>query len=258
MSYIIKIDNLYKSFNGRSYFPKTERTTPALLSGVNLEITCGTTMILTGDNGTGKSTLFNIISGFEKADSGDIYVDGDKRLNGLSPAGIARLGVGRMFQSNHIFPDLTLLENLLIADLDEYGEWPFQGLFKPGKLKLIENERMARSETALDSLFADNNLLWQRRNESAGKFSYGQQRLISLARLLVNKHRLLLLDEPTAGIDQQTVPQIISLINRIKSSQNVSIFMIEHNLEAVRALADSFAILDNGKIIVKTPAAFDF
>ena len=244
----MQIRQVYKSFAQGAFLSRKTLRETALLKGVDLNIRKGKITALVGDNGSGKSTLFNIISGLEAADEGKILFDSGVNILGWSPTRIARSGIARMFQDNHIFPHLTLLENLLIADLDRFGERPLQAIFRRSELRRSETGRTQRAQQAMDTLFGEHSDLWRKREEPAGRFSYGQQRLIGLARLLMNKTNLLLLDEPTAGVDETTIGKMIDLIHSIMQTQTLSIFMIEHNEDVVRGLADHHARLENGTI----------
>ena len=244
----LRLENVYKSFTDSFFVSKEKRRQAALIKGINFTIPKEKVTALVGDNGAGKSTLFNIISGFEDVDEGKLFLGESTNITGWTPHKISKAGIGRMFQDNHIFPELSILDNLLIADLNGFGEFPFEGLFNISKLKKAEQTKIQKAYKSLEDLFGEDSEFWKRRNECAGILSYGQQRLIGLARLLMNDYSILLLDEPSAGVHEVMVNQIILLIKRIMTLKRVTVVIIEHNIKVVEALCNYCAVLENGKI----------
>jgi ABC-type branched-subunit amino acid transport system ATPase component len=180
-----------------------------VLNEFNLDVEKGKITALIGGNGTGKTTLFNIISGFQKDYVGDIFFN-SKSIKNLSSFQRANKGIGRLFQSNGLFPNLTLLENMKLADEDTSGEIPFTTLFNKKKINQIEEEKREKAIRILNKIFGINNPYIKKLNESGGSFSYGEQRILALARLFMGNYSLLLLDEPTAGVNivyQETIKQ---------------------------------------------------
>ena len=217
-----------------------------LLRGVDLNVEEGKVTALVGGNGTGKTTLFNIISGFEKGFQGSVLLDG-KDITREPAHRIVRMGVGRLFQDRQLMEDLTLLENLMIADDDLTGENPMDVFFRPRRVSAREAERKRKPVEVLTRVFGEGNTYLDRLDWRASEFSYGEQRLIALARLLMMGNvRLLLLDEPTSGVNPQYIDAIARLIRDMASREGLSVLVIEHNLEFVRETADCCHYLSDG------------
>jgi len=221
-----------------------------------LNVPRGKVIALIGGNGAGKTTLFNLISGFIMRDSGSISFKPEWKnieLSGMSPHLITRAGIGRMFQDNHIFSEMSVLDNMLVADSAYLAERPFRSLLFRNKTRKEENCRLAKAREIFDELFGVDNPFWEKREQPAGNLSYGQQRLLGLSRLFMRNYKLLLLDEPTAGVNPEVIEQIKQLIlNFIKNNQTV--LLIEHNLEVVKDIADFCCYMENGRIaLMGTP-----
>jgi branched-chain amino acid transport system ATP-binding protein len=249
----LEINNLHKSFastfTGAS--GKAEIETSEVLRGVNIFLKPATVTALIGSNGSGKSTLFNLISGLTKPDKGEIHYqyDGNQyNLLKIPSHRLASIGIARLFQGNNIFPGLSVIENMMVADNVLLGEQPWHIIFKYKKTKRAEKYRVEEAENILANLLGFNNPLWQNKNIPAGTLSLGQQRLLAFARLLMNERaELFLLDEPCAGVNsliREKIAEIICLLQ----SQNKSILIIEHNLDFAQLTATEALFLENGKI----------
>lgn len=235
-------------------FTNTRSEVFNLLNGVNLDVKQGEIMALVGGNGTGKTTLFNIISGFQGKFDGDVIFD-DKRLNGIPAHRISMMGIGRLFQGRQLMGDLTLMENMKIASDDKTGEMPFEPFLFPRKIARKEREKEEKAVSILKRLFGESNKYLGMLNIKASSFSYGEQRLIAIARLLMGNDRLLLLDEPTAGVNPVYIETIKDMIRKMVRNEGLTILLIEHNMHFVRELADTCAYLDEGTIDKVGPAA---
>lgn len=235
-------------------FTNAHNETFNLLNGVNLEVPQGKITALVGGNGTGKTTLFNIISGFEKGYSGDVILEG-KNLNRYSPHKISLMGVGRLFQGGQLLSGLTLLENMKIASDITVGESPWSLFSRPLATKAFEMEREHKALDVLEMLFGPDNKYLKMLNDEASSFSYGEQRLLSLACLLMGKDRLLLLDEPTSGVNPVYIETIERIIKDMVEKEDLTILLIEHNMQFVRKIADRCAYLDDGIISKVGPTA---
>jgi len=250
---ILQINSVKKSFvrNIIDVRGKEEDERFFIINDLDLQIPHGKITALIGGNGAGKTTLFNIISGFLSPDSGEImYQAENKQMSviGLLPYKITRLGIGRMFQDNHIFHDMSVLDNMLLADADDFGEFPFISIIYNRKNKIIEQERIEKANSIFKELFGEDNPFWGKRDDPAKSLSYGQQRLLGLARLFMGNYDLVLLDEPTAGVNPQIINQILIIISSMVQEKDVTVFLIEHNMKVVLDLADFCSFMSHGKI----------
>jgi len=246
-SNILKIVNLKKSYHRAN---NIENSKINILDNLNAFIPKNKITALIGGNGAGKTTLFNIISLLIEADHGEIIFDDNDNVNILNKNNyeLKKMGIGRMFQDNHIFQNMTVMDNMLIADNSEWGEFPFVTILKIKKHENIEQKRKKKVRNIFSELFGKDNAFWNHRNKLAGELSYGQQRLLGLARLFMSDYKLVLLDEPTSGVDPRNIDSIESVIRKLKKDKNTSVFMIEHNMDFVKKIADWCLLLNDGKI----------
>ena len=234
-------------------FTNAQNETFDLLRGVNLTVEEGKITALVGGNGTGKTTLFNIISGFEKGYAGDVLFEGNN-FNRISAHRISLMGIGRLFQDGQLLPGLTLMENIKMASDNETGEMPFSSLVRPKKWKEAEKVKEEQAKNILKRIFGEDCKYLQMLNDDASAFSYGEQRLLSLARLLMGGDRLLLLDEPTSGVNPVYIDNIEKIIREM-TTEGLTVLLIEHNMHFVRKVADTCAYLDDGVIAKIGPTA---
>lgn len=236
-------------------FTNARKETFNLLNGVNLNVEEGKITALVGGNGAGKTTLFNIISGFEKSYTGDVILEG-RNLNRVSPHRISLMGIGRLFQGGQLLEGLSLMENMKVASDDMTGEQPFLSLINSRQVRAKESEKEKQALKILENLFGRDSKYLSMIDEDASSFSYGEQRLLSLARLLMGGDRLLLLDEPTSGVNPVYIESIERIIKDMVSEEHITVLLIEHNMQFVRKIADTCAYLDDG-IISKVGATDD-
>lgn len=221
-----------------------------IINDLSLIVPANKITALIGGNGAGKTTLFNVISGFIHTDFGNIFFSNKERTNliGLEPHCITRLGIGRLFQDNHIFLSMTVLENMMIADSNRYGEVPFISMFSPKKNQDLENEKAQKAKNIFQELFGASNPFWTKKDDPAGSLSFGQQRLLGLARLFMGEYSLVLLDEPTSGINPNLIRDISGIIKRMVAEKGTTIFLIEHNMRFVLEIADFCNFMSHGQI----------
>lgn len=238
-----------------SFVPDTSSDVPLnILDGLSLNVPRGKITALIGGNGSGKTTLFNILSGFQKPSAGKVWLNADCtpfpiRIDGYPPAKIPRLGISRLFQDRQLFPTLSLLENFTVAAGDFTGEFPFSCILSSGSLQHAEAAREARARTILEKLFGPDNKYLSMLDAPGNAFSFGEQRLFGLARLLMpGNTRLLLLDEPTSGVNPSHCEAIAAILPNLVREFGLSIFIIEHNMAFVRQIADYCAYLSQGRI----------
>jgi ABC-type branched-subunit amino acid transport system ATPase component len=215
------------------------------LNGVSLEVERGSITGLIGPNGSGKTTLFNIISGFYAKDAGEIYFKG-RRIDGLPPHKIARMGLCRTFQISQIPQRMTVLENMLLAPQGQLGEGVINALFR--YRKVLRQER-ANLEEALSLLELVG--LFDSRNEYAGNLSGGQKKLLSLARILMADPDLILLDEPTAGVNPTLIKSLLEVIKRLQSERGKTFLVIEHNMKVISGICNHVYVLNFGEVIAE-------
>lgn len=219
-----------------------------LLNGVDMAVEGGKVTALIGGNGAGKTTLFNIISGVEKGFRGKVFLGG-KDITKLSANRIARMGLGRLFQGRQLMDDLTLMENMKIASKDTTGENPFDCFFRFKKVAVSETAKEQQAINILIKVFGDGNKYLDLLDHKASELSYGEQRLIALARLLMGDSRLLLLDEPTSGVNPKYIEVFQQIIRDMVEKEGQTVLLIEHNMSFVRKVADYCHYLDDGIII---------
>jgi branched-chain amino acid transport system ATP-binding protein len=225
---VLHLDNIQKNFGGLR-----------ALADVNLQVEEGKTHAIIGPNGAGKSTLLNVCVGRLKPDSGKVTFDGEE-LTGKKPHEISQIGVARVFQTPEIFQDLSLLENVMIPALSNRdGSFTFNPHLAMRNQKEIQDE----AEHILD----DVGLKEQMRQE-AGSLSRGDKRRLELSMCLIMHPRLLLLDEPTAGMARHDTNATIDLLKKIKE-RGMTKVIIEHDMHVVFSLADKVSVLARGKII---------
>jgi branched-chain amino acid transport system ATP-binding protein len=209
------------------------------LSDIDLQVEAGKTHAIIGPNGAGKSTLLNVIIGKLAPSSGQVVFDGTV-LTGRKPHEINQLGIARVFQTPEIFSDLSVLHNVMIPALAKRD-----GAFKLNMLRSLDSETAIRQE-AEDML--DDVGLSGRRHSHAGSLSRGDKRRMELAMCLIQHPRLLLLDEPTAGMSRHDTNTTIELLQKIKA-RGMTKVIIEHDMHVVFSLADKISVLAQGRII---------
>jgi ABC-type branched-subunit amino acid transport system ATPase component len=237
---ILELKNITLSFTG-------SKDSFKILDGVNFSVEKGKITALIGGNGSGKTTLFNVISGFQKAYTGDIIFEG-KPLYSLSSAQIAQKGMGRLFQGKPLFQDLSLLDNMKLASNDCSGELPFSYLVNRKKIDKKEQEKEQQVIEILNRLFGADNKYVEMLHCMGATFSYGEQRLISLARLFMGDYSLLLLDEPTSGVNPVYISMIKQIIRQMVADGKTTVLLIEHNMPFVGDIADRCAYISDGRI----------
>ena len=225
-----------------------------LLSGVSMAVEEGRVTALIGGNGAGKTTLFNIISGFEKGFKGQVVLEGHD-ITKLPAHKISLMGLGRLFQGRQLMDDLTLMENMKIASDDTTGENPFNCFFQHRKMVANEIAKEQQAIEILERVFGENNKYLRMLDHKASELSYGEQRLIAMARLLMGNDRLLLLDEPTSGVNPKYLDIFRKIIRNMVEKEGQSVLLIEHNMSFVRNVADYCHYLADGKIIKSGPTS---
>ncbi len=220
----------------------------SILNGVDLYVPKGEVMALVGGNGVGKTTLFNIISGIQKDFKGTIQFDG-KDISKLPTHAVSNLGIGRLFQGRQLMDELSLLENFKMASDDTTGEFPFSYLFISKRIQKKELAKEFQARQILSDTFGSDCKYLSMLETKGSDFSYGEQRMLAIARLLMGKNKLLLLDEPTSGVNPVYNKQFERIIRNLVEEQGLTVLLIEHNMHFVQKVADSCAFLADGKIV---------
>lgn len=204
---------------------------------------------LIGPNGAGKTTLFNVVSGFYPPTRGEVRFAGHS-IVGLPPHRITALGIARTFQNIRLFANMTALENVLVGMHCRLTTGLLGAILRPPRV--VREERWAR-QRALELLALMD--LADRADELARHLPYGDQRRLELARALATQPRLLLLDEPTAGMNPQETAEMMRLISRLRSEFGLTILLIEHDMRVVMGISDRVTVLDYGVKIAEGPPA---
>ena len=206
------------------------------VGGVSLKVDAGTIAAIIGPNGAGKTTCFNLITGHLQPDAGTVVLEG-RDITGLAPHDVCRLGMGRSFQRTNIFPRLTVFENVQAAFISHRGRG----------LDLFRRvDRLYREET--DAVLSSLGLL-DRAGEVSGFLSHGAQKQLELGIALASEPRLLLLDEPTAGMSAAETRETISLVDRITRERGLTLLFTEHDMDVVFSIAQAITVLHQGRVI---------
>lgn len=228
---LISVNNLKKSFGGLKAVDVQE------LSFKEGELTS-----IIGPNGAGKTTFFDLISGFQDADSGSIFLK-DKDISNAQPYKIARMGMVRTFQLTKVFDRMTVMENLLFSGSNIKNDSFLRSFIKLNSQKLYENSLREKANEIMNDLN-----IGHMANSYARELSGGQKKLLELARSIINEPEILLLDEPLAGVNPKLAEDILSLITKLSDS-GITILMVEHNIEAVMKISERIVVLAEGSLI---------
>ncbi|MGD9713018.1 MAG: ABC transporter ATP-binding protein [Thermomicrobiales bacterium] len=206
----------------------------------SLQIEPGKVTGLVGPNGAGKTTLLNLISGFERVDSGEILVNG-RRTSHLGPRGVFRQGLVRTFQVPRPIPTMTVLENLVLAADHQLGESLWNTWLRPGKVEEQENAIIDRALWVLEYVE-----LSHLRDAYASTLSGGQKKLLEFARTLMEQPSVILLDEPAAGVNRTLMRKLSERIEDQRDRYGVTFLIIEHDMEIVNRLCDPVIVMSQG------------
>lgn len=231
---LLKIESLVKRFGGLT-----------AIDNLTLEITEGSIHAVIGANGSGKTTCFNVITGFYKPSGGQVIFNGQD-ISGAPPHQIARLGMSRTFQTLFLFKEMTVMENIMVGlqCRSNYNLWDI--LLASGKKRKIEEQSQREAEEMLHFVALEG-----KGEHLAKNLAYGQQRLLEIARALATKPRLILLDEPAAGMNPQEAMELIKTVRLIRDKLGITVLIIEHNMRLVMNLAEKITVLDHGAKIAE-------
>ena len=200
---------------------------------------------LIGPNGAGKTTVFNMISGLYVPTSGEVDLYGEP-LVGLEPFEITQMGIGRTFQNIRLFPNLTVLDNVLIAYHPHAGYGLFDGILRTSRFGSKEREMVDRAREFL-AIFG----LEPIQDQMARNLPYGEQRRVEIARALAADPKLLLLDEPAAGMNPAEIGRLMEYIHFIRDRFNLTILLIEHQMRLVMNICEKLTVMDFGEVIAR-------
>ena len=213
------------------------------LSSLDFHVNDGEIVSVIGPNGAGKTTFFNAISGMVPPTEGEILFDGESVL-GLDPSQITEMGIARTFQNVRLFPNMTVVENLMVSQHCRTSQLFVGALFQTKAFKKEEREIRERAEEIL--AFFGTRLTGYRLDQPAFALSYANRRRLEIARAMATQPRLLLLDEPVAGMNPMETAELTGLIGRLRDEWGFTIVFIEHDMKVVRDVSDRVVVLDHG------------
>lgn len=234
---MLKINNITMQFGGVT-----------AVNNLNIDVEEGRIEALIGPNGAGKTTAFNVITGVYHPTKGNVLYKGEN-ITGLTPDKITKRGIARTFQNIRLFKNLTVLDNILIANHLRINSNFLSCTFRMPWANKEEKKMREKSEMLLDKLG-----LLSLKNEIAHSLPYGEQRKLEIARALATDAKLLLLDEPAAGMNPSETMELSSFIHTIRDEFNLTIFMIEHHMDLVMEISEKIYVLDFGQLIAKGTA----
>ena len=215
------------------------------VDGCGFDIARGTITGLIGPNGAGKTTLFNIIAGFIQPDAGQVLLDGAD-VTGFAPHLLFRRGLVRTFQIPHEFERLTVLDNLMLVPSDRSGENILASWFRWRRVCAEERRIREKADEVLEFL-----QLTRVRDEFAGNLSGGQKKLLELGRTMMTDARLVLLDEPGAGVNPTLMARLVADIRRLNIERGYTFCIIEHDMDLIAALCDPVVVMAEGKVLTQ-------
>ncbi|GAB6094897.1 ABC transporter ATP-binding protein [Desulfatiferula olefinivorans] len=239
MATILDVKNLTMDFGG-----------VRALNHLDLDIRQGEIAALIGPNGAGKTTFFNCITGIYTPTGGDIRLAPPTgkpvRVNGFKPHEVTRIGMARTFQNIRLFPNMTVLENIMIGRHCRTRSAIFGALFRPSTTRAEEKQIVEDSFRLLSMIGLEKQV-----NEFARNLSYGDQRRLEIARAMATDPFLLLLDEPAAGLNPQETRELVQLIHLLREEKQVAILLIEHDMKLVMTLSERIFVMDYGRKIAQ-------
>ncbi len=217
------------------------------VEGVSLKIEKGMLYGLIGPNGAGKTTMFNLLTGVYKPTTGSVYLDGQD-VTGKSQEEMNRLGIARTFQNIRLFNNLSVIKNVLVgmANLPQYRCTPLQSILRLRRHYEVESQMRDKAKELLQ-VFG----LLEERNQIATNLPYGKQRKLEIVRALATEPKLLLLDEPAAGMNPQETIELMNTIRFVRDRFRVTILLIEHDMKLITGICDELTVLNFGKVLAQ-------
>lgn len=231
---VLRVESLVKRYGGLT-----------AVDGASFTVRRGSITGLIGPNGAGKTTTFDIIAGAQPPTSGRVVFEGDD-ITGVPTHRLFHMGVVRSFQIPREYGRLTVLENLMVAPPGQPGENVWATWFAPGRVRARERQVMERAEDALDFLGMSHV-----RDVLAGNLSGGQKKLLELGRAMMTEARLVLLDEPGAGVNPTLMVKIMEMIERLNAERGYTFCVVEHDMDVIARLCDPVIVLAEGKVLTE-------
>jgi branched-chain amino acid transport system ATP-binding protein len=235
---MLEVDGVVKRFGG----------VPAV-DGASLAVEQGSITALIGPNGAGKSSLFNLLTGFLRPERGEVRLEG-RRIDRLPPHRIARRGLVRTFQTARALTRMSVLENMLLAAPDQPGERLWRVLATPRAVRRREREIEVRARELLELVRLDHHA-----DDYAGTLSGGERKLLDFGRVLMAEPRLVLLDEPLAGVNPTLGAQLVEHVTHLRAERGLTFLIVEHDLETVLRASDTVVVMNAGRVIASGPPA---
>lgn len=237
MTIILKAEGVTKRFGGL-----------VAVNSFSFELKQGAIDSIIGPNGAGKTTLFNCVTGFYKPNEGEIVFN-DHHIQGLTPDRVTNSGIARTYQNIRLFSNMTAIENILVGRHPHYRTFWIEAIFK--NRRVINEEKEALNEALHLLQYVG---LTGLGDQLARNLPYGAQRRLEIARALASRPKLLLLDEPTAGMNPNESADLMHFIRRVRDELEVSVLMIEHDMRVVMGISENISVMDFGqKIAEGTP-----
>ena len=229
---MLEIGGLHKSFGGVH-----------ALAGVDLRVDEGEIVSVIGPNGAGKTSFFNVVTGLYPPDGGDIMFEG-RSIVGLESSEITEAGIARTFQNVRLFLNMTVLENVMVAQHCRTRAGAFRAVLRTPFLRREEAEIETRAKETL--AFFGTRLVGYRFDQPALSLSYANRRRLEIARAMATRPKLLLLDEPVAGMNPRETAELTGLIRKLREERGFTVVVIEHDMRVVRDVSDRVIVLDHG------------
>ncbi|NLM64541.1 MAG: ABC transporter ATP-binding protein [Firmicutes bacterium] len=230
---LLRIDNISKNFGGLK-----------AVADFTLDVMEGSITSLIGPNGAGKTTVFNLVTGIYSPDTGQVVFDG-KNITGIQPHAVVEAGIARTFQTLRLFENLTCFENVVSGQ---------HCRCRSGVIACLLNTKSRREEDARAFNFAEECMrlmgIWEFRDELAKNLSYGDRRRLEIARALASRPKLLILDEPAGGLNENESDELMDKIRQIRDS-GITVFLIEHDMHVVMGISDVVAVMEYGRKIAE-------
>ncbi|MCH7583917.1 MAG: ABC transporter ATP-binding protein [Acidobacteria bacterium] len=234
---LLKIVRLHKDFGG-----------VIAINALDFHVDEGEIVSVIGPNGAGKTTVFNLITGMQAPDSGEILFEGETII-GLTPDVLTGRGIARTFQNVRVFANMTVLENVMVAQHCRTSKGAVSAIFRTAGFRREEEEIRERAAEVLS--FFGTRLVGYRFDQPAFMLSYANRRRLEVARAIATQPKVVLLDEPTAGMNPSETREMTELIGRLRDDRGITVVVIEHEMKVVRDVSDRVVVLDHGEQIAE-------